>query len=65
MIRKRLREIIDNNTTVTDNAKEPLNKTCCDLIRKELIKIKSDYPDYVDCSLFLRGYVSVLQNPIV
>ena len=48
MIRKRLREIIDNNTAVTDNAKEPLNKPCYDLIKKELIKIKSDYPDYVD-----------------
>lgn len=48
MIRKRLYEIIDNNATVTDNAKGPFNKTCCDLIRKELIKIKSDYPDYVD-----------------
>lgn len=48
MIRKRLREIIDNNTTVTDNEKEPLNKTCHDLIKKELIKIKSDYPDFVD-----------------
>ena len=48
MIRKRLREIIDNNTEVTYNAKKPLNKTCCDLIRKELIKIKSDYPDFVD-----------------
>lgn len=48
MIRKRLREIIDNNTAVTYNDKEPLNKTCYDLIRKELIKIKSDYPDFVD-----------------
>lgn len=49
MIRKRLREIIDNNTEVTHNDKKPLNKTCYDLIRKELIKIKSDYPDFVDC----------------
>lgn len=48
MIRKRLREIIDNNTEVTYNDKKPLNKTCYDLIRKELIKIKSDYPDFVD-----------------
>lgn len=47
MIRKRLSEIIDNNATV-DNDKEPLNKTCHDLIKKELIKIKSDYPDFVD-----------------
>lgn len=57
IIRQRLREIIDNNryaeasqlrTTEADNKDRALNKTCCDLIREELIKIKSDYPDYID-----------------
>lgn len=48
IIRKRLREIIDNNKTEEDNKGRALNKTCCDLIREELIKIKSDYPDFVD-----------------
>lgn len=48
IIRKRIREIIDNNTTEADNKDRALNKVCCDLIKQELIKIKSDYPDYID-----------------
>lgn len=63
IIRKRLREIIDNNTTAADVKSRALNKKCCDLIREELIKIKSDYPDYVDYLTISSWLVFSARNP--